>query len=420
MPDGRLLFTGEASGIVRSYDVRSGNSCSASKAHSEAVHAVAVSPDSQLIASAYEDGTITLWNASAAMHDQEDDGTPLLDRVNGATLSHDGESCAVQIGQNNCQLWDVRAAEQRCVPECPADTFMAFSPVGQAVAIACRDTVRLWDMATDTVCRNLREHDNICKSDKAPSAYVVATDLVGSNERLCLRCGAGGNKYLVLCAAISPDGQLLASGYDDNNVRLWDVATGAALHTLRGHADEVCCVVFSSAGHLLASALIDGIVWLWDRNTGVACRNLQCGSKRVRWITFSPDGQWLAASSDNKMIRLWETEVGLEYYSREANADTIAFSPDGQLLACSSYRDGLKIWDTTSGKLLHAIEDPDNHQQPLFSADGWSIETSRGAILLPSSLCPNDIRGTRALFAKRVEPVAGLQLEENSLAAAWV
>jgi WD40 repeat protein len=96
------------------------------------------------------------------------------------------------------------------------------------------------------------------------------------------------------------------------------------------------------------------------------------------------------------MIRLWESEVGMECYSRKVDADTIVFSPDGQLLATSSYNDGLKIWDSTSGKLLHTIKDHDFNQQPRFSADGWSIETSRGAILLPSSIRPNDIQGTRA------------------------
>ena len=54
----------------------------------------------------------------------------------------------------------------------------------------------------------------------------------------------------VWSVAFSPDGSMLASGSDDDTIRLWDVATGTHLRTLRGHTLEeytrdVNSVVFS-------------------------------------------------------------------------------------------------------------------------------------------------------------------------------
>ncbi|MDE0018976.1 MAG: hypothetical protein OXU51_22540, partial [Candidatus Poribacteria bacterium] len=64
--------------------------------------------------------------------------------------------------------------------------------------------------------------------------------------------------------SFSPDGNTLASGSDDDTVRLWDAATGREILTLTGHSDSVNSVSFSPDGNTLASGSDDGTVLLWE------------------------------------------------------------------------------------------------------------------------------------------------------------
>ena len=53
-----------------------------------------------------------------------------------------------------------------------------------------------------------------------------------SAQELKLRATFKGHTGSVTCVAISPDGKTLASGSDDNTVKLWDVATGKNTATI--------------------------------------------------------------------------------------------------------------------------------------------------------------------------------------------
>jgi len=60
-PDGPRLYVGSRTGVIDSYDIRSGRAAKALLAHLGAILALTVHPNGQLLASASDDTTIKLW-----------------------------------------------------------------------------------------------------------------------------------------------------------------------------------------------------------------------------------------------------------------------------------------------------------------------------------------------------------------------
>lgn len=66
------------------------------------------------------------------------------------------------------------------------------------------------------------------------------------------------------CSAVSPDEKIIATGGNDNLVKLWSAIDGQALATLSGHANRVYSLHFHPDGKHLLSGDLMGSVRIWE------------------------------------------------------------------------------------------------------------------------------------------------------------
>jgi uncharacterized protein with WD repeat len=144
-----------------------------------------------------------------------------------------------------------------------------------------------------------------------------------------------GHSDKVWSVAFSPDSKQVVSGSEDQTVRLWDTATGAALQTFKGHSESVNSAVFSPNGKQIVSGSYDQTVRLWDTTTGTALQVLEGHSSSVNSVAFSPDSKQVVSGSYDETVRLWDTATGAALQTLEGQShwvNSVVFLSDGKLL----------------------------------------------------------------------------------------
>ncbi|XP_044487276.1 periodic tryptophan protein 2 [Mangifera indica] len=212
-----------------------------------------------------------------------------------------------------------------------------------------------------------------------------------------------GHYFDVNCLAYSPDSQLLATGADDNKVKVWTVSSGFCFVTFTEHTNAVTALHFMANNHCLLSASLDGTVRAWDLFRYRNFRTFTTPSSRqfvslaadqsgevicagtldsfeifvwsmktsrlldilsghegpVHGLAFSPTNAVLASSSWDKTVRLWDVFEGkgsVESFPHTHDVLTVVYRPDGRQLACSTLDGLIHFWDPINGELMYTIE----------------------------------------------------------------
>nr|UOP57133.1 putative general transcription repressor [Thecaphora frezii] len=164
-----------------------------------------------------------------------------------------------------------------------------------------------------------------------------------------------GDLY-IRSVCFSPDGKCLATGAEDRQIRIWDIAKKKVKNLLSGHKQEIYSLDYSKDGRIIASGSGDKTVRIWDVETGAMLHTLYTSpglehgpsEAGVTSVSISSDNRLVAAGALDTLVRVWDTQTGQQLERLKSHKDSIysvSFAPDGKSLISGSLDKTLKLWD---------------------------------------------------------------------------
>jgi hypothetical protein len=251
-----------------------------------------------------------------------------LQPVTGVAVTKDSKTIVSVSEDRTARVWN-RGGERQIIDVGVGLRSVACTPPGAAgnyCAVGATDgTVRLYDLDADRD-EPLREFDRESK-----------------------------HRGPVHCIAFNKDGTICATGGEDREIRIWDVATGQLKFKLSEHHGPVTSLQFTPQDQLVSVGK-DNAIMLWSLGTDAhpPDKIFPKRSGEVAVLGASPDGKRvLYDAGQSKALRVLSLPEGLHRGiirnppGSEGFKTLALFSPDGRLVLTGENTEGsLQLWTT--------------------------------------------------------------------------
>ncbi len=382
--DGKLVVSGSADKTTRGFDPDAGKELW-SWAGRSAVCAVAVRKGSKSVAVGLADGSLVVLDISGKSPTEAATQSAHVAGVASLAYSPDGNRLASVGGDGALRVWAV--GENNSLSQLvrfdgqskPGAGFspltgVAFAPDGRYVAAVGADgIVRVWDVQTKSEVRGLQGHtDWVTSVAFSPDGRLLAS--VGVEKDRVLRLfelppleisSSGGHAQGVNAVTVSRDGTLVATAGTDQNIKVWDIATGKEIATLVGNADTPYAITFLGKENLVMGGRVPvgqvGRLHYWNIqpprltqtvNTGEVYNLVAAvdGSKVAAWASRPAVGDTVK----NNTYELYDAKGNLlsSISDKGRNVRSATFSADLAWAVSGDDTGGVRFWDMQKKELV--------------------------------------------------------------------
>lgn len=357
LSDGRVV-SGSADGILRVWDVGSGQALQVLEGHTAWVNAVAAVGTDRVV-SCSSDRTLRVWDLESGQalhafeHTEGLSAMAVLDSRRVVFGSLDGTLRALDM--NSGKILQIFKGHSSWV------SAVAVLDLCRVVSASKDGTLRVWDVDSGQTLQTLKAHSEGI-TDVAVLNYrrAIFGSYDGKLRVLDLESGLivqilEGHLFLVSAVAVF-DSRRVVSGSFDKTIWVWNVESSQALQVLEGHSDGVRAVAVLDARRVV-SVSNDRTLRVWDVENVQAFQFLKDHSSEIDTIAVLDCRRVVTGASDGT-LSIWDVETGqiLKTFAGHSNrVSSVAVLNSRRVLSASS--DGtLSVWDVESGQRLQVLD----------------------------------------------------------------
>jgi succinate dehydrogenase flavin-adding protein (antitoxin of CptAB toxin-antitoxin module) len=158
-----------------------------------------------------------------------------------------------------------------------------------------------------------------------------------------------GHNQCIRSLSFNSEGTKIVSGGYDQFIKLWDIASGKEIFSVKASAFPIEVLSFTPDDRYIITAGLENNVKIWDAENGKLVRILKGHTDAVYALTVSSDSRYLATGGNDNIIRIWEIQTGILLYQLKAHTQgirSLVFSPDGRYLISGGVEGKIYIWNT--------------------------------------------------------------------------
>ncbi|KAK6465815.1 beta transducin [Scheffersomyces coipomensis] len=215
----------------------------------------------------------------------------------------------------------------------PPSDAQSTTSLGRAISSALEEII-IWDIKTGEIIQKFR--DGLTPGASNASSSVAPSSVV----------------YLTYHSATN----ILASGYADGSIKLWDLTSGEVLINFTGHKSGISLLKFDRSGTRLVSGSQDSSIIVWDLVGEEGLFKLKGHKSQITGLFFlsaienanvdEMDDYLLSCSKDG-LIKLWElkSQQCIETHLAHSNECwSMGLNGNHDLIITSGNKDQVKVW----------------------------------------------------------------------------
>ena len=363
------------------------------KGHELAVISVAVSPDSNFVATGSRDKSAKLWDLNTGREVRSFLGHEYS--VTTLDFSSDGKTLLTGSSDGTVRFWDVSTGKETGSfnPNNEIVSDVTFSPDMKYFAVSClRDPVKIFETASR---KKIIEIEANAESNRKGVNIAFSSDgkwfATGEDDRKAnvyktgdwqkaytFEYGSGSCGGCATFVNFSPDNKNLFMASHHGSVKKYDLTNGKLLKQYADPVDDLSSLDVSADGKKLALAT-EKEIFVWETEGGKLISKFAPDEAQINETVFTNDGKKLIVTSNNNTAVVWDLQKakstgsltgflnmrdkgGITYdpnffwdmqiakYIRFKNS--LLITNDGKSLIKGKFGSKVKRWDIVSGKMI--------------------------------------------------------------------